>query len=100
MIEITDTLQHLGFLGPIGWKEIVVVLLLVLLLFGGKKLPELARSLAQALRTFGREFKGIQDDLEKGPQDDQEQDQKQQQNQEQQQNPEQTGSDKQEPHEQ
>lgn len=36
----------------IGWSEVLVVLFLVLLLFGGKKLPELARSMGRAVQEF------------------------------------------------
>lgn len=36
----------------IGTGEILVIFLAILLLFGGKKLPELARSLGQAMREF------------------------------------------------
>jgi len=35
-----------------GWPEIVFILIVVLLLFGSKKLPELARGLAQSLSEF------------------------------------------------
>ena len=38
----------------IGWGEILVVLFLILLLFGGKRLPELARSMGQAVNEFKR----------------------------------------------
>jgi sec-independent protein translocase protein TatA len=38
----------------IGWSEVLVVLFLVLLLFGGKRLPELARSMGQAVNEFKR----------------------------------------------
>jgi sec-independent protein translocase protein TatA len=55
----------IAFLGGIGWQEILVVLLLVLLLFGGKKLPELARGLGKGMREFKRELGGIKDELEK-----------------------------------
>jgi sec-independent protein translocase protein TatA len=34
----------------VGPAELIIVLVIVLLLFGGKKLPELARSLGQARR--------------------------------------------------
>ena len=46
----------------IGLTEVLVILAVVLLLFGGKKLPELARSLARSLRIFRNELKGIEHD--------------------------------------
>lgn len=36
----------------IGTGELVIIFLAILLLFGGKKLPELAKSLGQAIREF------------------------------------------------
>ncbi len=53
----------IGFLGigmPGHW-EIIVIALVILLLFGGRKLPELARGLAKSLRSFKEEFKDITD---------------------------------------
>jgi sec-independent protein translocase protein TatA len=42
-----------GFLGMnIGPTELLVVLAIVLVLFGGKKLPDLARSLGRSLGEF------------------------------------------------
>jgi len=38
----------------IGWGEVLVILFLVLILFGGKRLPELARSMGQAVNEFKR----------------------------------------------
>lgn len=40
------------FTGMPGWLEILLVLFAILLLFGGKKLPELARSLGKSLSEF------------------------------------------------
>ncbi|MCB1149770.1 MAG: twin-arginine translocase TatA/TatE family subunit [Chlamydiia bacterium] len=37
-----------------GTGEILVILCVILLLFGGKKLPEFARSLGQGIREFKR----------------------------------------------
>ncbi|MDQ1426097.1 MAG: hypothetical protein QOD72_3595 [Acidimicrobiaceae bacterium] len=45
-------------------NELLVVLLIVLVLFGGSKLPQLARSLGQAQREFAR---GRRDDETKEP---------------------------------
>ena len=36
----------------LGAPELIIVLLVVLLLFGGRKLPELARSMGQAKKEF------------------------------------------------
>ena len=45
-------------------NELLVVLLIVLVLFGGSKLPQLARSLGQAQREFSR---GRRDDEPAAP---------------------------------
>ena len=47
-------------MGISGW-EIIIILVIVLLLFGGKKLPELARGLGLGLR----EFKNASRDIKK-----------------------------------
>ena len=54
----------LALFGSVGWKEVLVILAVILLLFGGRKLPDLARGLARGLRTFRDEMKGIKTDLE------------------------------------
>ena len=41
-------------MGPIGLPEIIVILVIVLLLFGGKKLPELAKGLGTVSYTHLR----------------------------------------------
>lgn len=46
----------------IGPTEILLILGVVLLLFGGKKLPELARGSGRALRIFKSEVKSLSDD--------------------------------------
>ncbi len=46
----------------IGPTEVLVLLGVVLLLFGGKKLPELARGSGRALRIFKSEVKELSDD--------------------------------------
>jgi len=47
------------FSGP----ELLIVLVIVLLLFGGKKLPEVARSMGQAMRAFKDEANKLQRDV-------------------------------------
>lgn len=41
-------------MGSIGTPELLIILLVVLLLFGGAKLPKLARSLGEAKQEFER----------------------------------------------
>ena len=48
-------------MGGLGAPELLIILLVVLLLFGGAKLPKLARSLGQAQK----EFKQGMDDPDK-----------------------------------
>lgn len=43
----------------IGTGELLVILLLVLVLFGGKKLPELAKNLGKGMREFKNGLNGI-----------------------------------------
>ena len=47
-------------LGP--W-EIGLIILVVIILFGGKKLPELARGLGLGLREFKKATRGIKDEV-------------------------------------
>lgn len=43
----------------VGWQEILVIVFVLLLLFGGKKLPELARGMGRGLRHFKEELHGV-----------------------------------------
>ena len=52
------------FSGGIGWQEVVLILVVVLILFGGKRLPELGRSLGRGIREFKKGVKEIKDDIE------------------------------------
>jgi sec-independent protein translocase protein TatA len=40
----------------LGFNELIVILVIVLLLFGGKKLPELSRSMAEGIKELRRGF--------------------------------------------
>ncbi len=51
----------------LGPTEILIILGIVVLLFGGKKLPELARGSGRALRIFKTEVKGLDDDGNESP---------------------------------
>ncbi len=65
--DIKDTkMNHpmVAIFGPLGWPEIVIILVVALLLFGGKKLPELAKGLGKGLRVFKKEIKGMKESIE------------------------------------
>lgn len=68
--------------GSIGFPELLVILTIALLIFGPKKLPEVGKSIGRAIREFRRtsdeikekfeeeiraeEFKEIKDEINKG----------------------------------
>jgi len=46
----------------IGSGELIVILCVILVLFGGKKLPEFARSLGKGIREFKKACAGIDEE--------------------------------------
>ena len=53
-------------LGP--W-EIVLLALVIIILFGGKKIPELARGLGKGLREFRKTTKDLKDEVNSAAED-------------------------------
>ena len=51
-------------MGSVGFPEIVVIFLLALLVFGPKKLPEIGRSLGNAIREFRKATKEFTSSIE------------------------------------
>jgi len=51
------------FGGGIGPQELIVILVLVLLLFGGKKLPELAKGLGKGIKEFRKASSSIEEEV-------------------------------------
>ena len=43
----------------LGSTELIMILFVILLIFGGKKLPELAKGLGQSIKEFGKARKEI-----------------------------------------
>lgn len=50
--------------GGLGPQELMIVFLIVLLLFGGKKIPEVARGLGKGMREFKKGVKDIKEDID------------------------------------
>ncbi len=50
----------------LGMQELILILVIILLLFGGKKLPELARSIGQGVKEMR---KGFHDDAPESSKD-------------------------------
>lgn len=50
----------------IGTTELLFTLLVILLLFGGKRLPELARTLGSAVAEFKKASEKLTEEFEKG----------------------------------
>ena len=54
-------------MGRIGMWELILIAAIVLLIVGARRLPELGRSIGQAIREFQRALKGRGDDQKKRP---------------------------------
>lgn len=57
---LSNTLLFLN----LGTPEIILIMFAILLLFGGKKLPELARGLGKGIREFKDASSGIKQEIE------------------------------------
>jgi len=51
----------------IGSQELMFIFLIVLLIFGGKKIPEMARGLGKGIREFKNAKDGVERELEDEP---------------------------------
>ncbi len=59
----------LGFIGPVGMQELLIILVIVFLLFGARKVPEIMRSFGQGIREFKKESNKIMSDIESAVED-------------------------------
>ncbi len=55
----------LGFVGPIGWQELLIVLVLVLIVFGPRKLPEIAEAFGKSINKFKSATRDATDDVKR-----------------------------------
>ena len=61
-MELTG-IQTAGFMG-LGGQEVIVIAILAMILFGGKKLPELAKGLGEGIRNFKTALKEEENKVE------------------------------------
>ncbi len=47
----------------LGYMEVFIILLIVLLLFGGKKIPEIAKGLGKGINEFKKASKEVTDEI-------------------------------------
>lgn len=54
---------RLLFLGNIGLSEWIIILVVVLILFGGTRIPKLAKDLGSGIREFRKSLSGQPDEI-------------------------------------
>lgn len=62
-------MNNLLLLGNLGTGELIIIALVVLLLFGGKKIPELMRSLGRGVKSFKDGVNEVEAELKKDIED-------------------------------
>lgn len=63
---IVTNLNPVLLFGMPNAGELVILLLIIVVLFGGKKIPELARGLGKGIREFNEAKDGIKNEIENG----------------------------------
>lgn len=53
----------LGFIGGLGFQEVLLIALVVLLFFGGKKIPEMMKGLGKGVKAFKDGMKDMETDM-------------------------------------
>ncbi|MCF7687455.1 MAG: twin-arginine translocase TatA/TatE family subunit [Cephaloticoccus sp.] len=57
--------QSLAFIEGIGGPELMMIMFIVLLLFGGQKLPELAKGLGKSVREFKKAASNVEEEFKR-----------------------------------
>ena len=52
-----------GFIGPVGWNELIVILVIVLIIFGPRRLPELAEAMGKSIRKFKSATREVEEEV-------------------------------------
>jgi len=73
LAQMMQSLPGFNFLAwAVGWQEILVIVIVVLILFGGRKIPELARGIGRGMREFKREMRGVKEDFDEAMKEEEE----------------------------
>ncbi|MBP6508244.1 MAG: twin-arginine translocase TatA/TatE family subunit [Opitutaceae bacterium] len=56
---------NLAFIEGVGGPELLMIMFVVLLLFGGQKLPELAKGLGKSIREFKKATSGVEEEFKR-----------------------------------
>ncbi|MFH1499347.1 MAG: twin-arginine translocase TatA/TatE family subunit [Verrucomicrobiota bacterium] len=59
-----------AFIDGVGGPELVLILVVALLLFGGKGMPNMARTVGKTLREFKKATSGIEEEIKRAMHDD------------------------------
>jgi len=54
-------------MGSIGFTELILIFVIILLIFGGRKIPELAKGLGEGIRSFRESLAGPADEKKDKP---------------------------------
>jgi sec-independent protein translocase protein TatA len=60
----------LGFIGSLGYQELLIILVIVLILFGASRLPDLARSLGSSVKEFKKGVNEVKEEATAARKDD------------------------------
>ena len=52
-----------GFIGSVGWNELIVILVIVLIIFGPRRLPELAEAMGKSIRKFKQASREVEEEV-------------------------------------
>lgn len=62
---MTPTFSTFAFIDGLGGGEMLLIFFVILMLFGGQRLPELARGLGRSVREFKKATSGVEQEIKR-----------------------------------